>query len=50
MFFRRFGSEGERWRTEHVLELKGVPWELIPGDGRGEQNIGVEVGEDREKG
>jgi hypothetical protein len=43
--FRRFGSEEERWRKEKVLELKGVPWELIPGDGRGDQNIGIDVGE-----
>ena len=48
--FRRFGSEEERWKKEKVLNLKGLPWELIPGDGRGDQNIGIDVGEDREQG
>ena len=48
--FRRFGSEEERWRMEKVVEMKGTPWELIPGDGRGSQEMGIAVGEDREPG
>ncbi len=48
--FRRFGSEEERWRKENVLEMKGTPWELVPGDGRGSQEIEIAVGEDKEPG
>ena len=47
--FRRFADEGDRWRKEDLEEMKGVPWELIPGGRQRKQRKPVEVSVREEK-
>ena len=41
--FRRYAEEKDRWMKTDIEEMKGVPWELIPGGRQRKQRRPVEV-------
>ena len=47
--FRRYWTEGERWRKEEIEEMVGVPWEMIPGRGEIEARPRVELEQDEDE-